>query len=356
MRSNPYPMRCSFVSREEALRAVARVRELAAERAEFKSIVKPWEDGMHVGETSKRVFAQWRPAGVFGRCPAINLLGAEIMDVCQEGIRARSRYRGHKSPVQLWEEAGPATVKKLADQVRIAKRQGGTWPPLTPRNMRYWCGRVLPYCAHFRGDLCHDFLQWSWRLMAHSDRGPIDKARPRRLRWMDPCAGWGCRLLAACTSPVVGAYRGYDPNSALERGHRMILDLCGQEYASVEYKTWEEAADSVEMCTQDLVFTSPPFFDKEHYHCRQEDKSKQASEAYKTKEDFARDFVRALVEKSYGALCPGGILALHLPADGTIDRMAEAWAHRLRMQKVGVLGIPSSTGNGLVRPVYVWMK
>lgn len=94
---------------------------------------------------------------------------------------------------------------------------------------------------------------------------------------LDPCSGWGDRLLGAEVSKVE-KYIGFDPNYNLRPGYADIMSLCGHQPTelsgdfmkfsnSYEIHTtpFEIGATSLEDNSVDFVFTSPPFFDYEIY-------------------------------------------------------------------------------------------
>lgn len=370
MRGNPYPFRRSFVPRTLAEGKVVRIRELSAERGGLDLLPHDQNDmpGEAFGKRTGRILAEWGSVACFGRCRALEILTAEVMDVCQEEVRARSRYNRRPSPVEEWTACSEELVLKFARSFRDCVPPGIPAPPMAPSNFRHFCSRILSYCAHFRGDVIHDFLHWSWRTLV--SRGSIGEEQ-RDLDWLDPCAGWGCRLLSACTHQRVRAYHAFDPNRALAPGHGTLVELCfpGHSAAStpgevsalggatrIRYESWERGCRGLARGGYDLVFTSPPFFRKEMYHCRREDRQCQASHRYKDKKDFSDRFVKELVVGSHRALRSGGLLALHLPADGEIDEAAMAHASQAGFTRLGVVCTLSKLGQGRWRPIFVWQK
>jgi hypothetical protein len=94
---------------------------------------------------------------------------------------------------------------------------------------------------------------------------------------LDPCSGWGDRLLGAEVSGVQ-QYIGFDPNSNLRPGYSDIMTLCGHQPSELSseyigfsnsYKIYstpfEIGATALEDNSVDFIFTSPPFFDYEIY-------------------------------------------------------------------------------------------
>ena len=100
---------------------------------------------------------------------------------------------------------------------------------------------------------------------------------------LDPCAGWGDRLLGALTSSCVKSYTGFDPNKKLRPGYAdittavtgltptQITDTSIQfnyNYINVSMISapFEQAITQIPDESIDLVFTSPPFYDYEIYN------------------------------------------------------------------------------------------
>jgi hypothetical protein len=99
---------------------------------------------------------------------------------------------------------------------------------------------------------------------------------------LDPCAGWGDRLVGAAAAAAAGTVQKYvcfDPNLTLRPGYAALMKLFGHEVTAlsdqkiefsngfeVRCQPFEEGAKQLRTCSFDLVFTSPPFFDYEQYN------------------------------------------------------------------------------------------
>lgn len=94
---------------------------------------------------------------------------------------------------------------------------------------------------------------------------------------LDPCSGWGDRLLGAEVSGIQ-QYIGFDPNISLRPGYADIMSLCGYHPTELSdnyigfsnsYKIYsmpfEIGSIQLENNSVDFIFTSPPFFDYEIY-------------------------------------------------------------------------------------------
>lgn len=170
---------------------------------------------------------------------------------------------------------------------------------------------------------------------------------------MDPCSGWGDRLLAAAIDGH--AYQGYDPSSALQPCYQaMIESFHDGVHREVIQSPFEEAHVPENM--YDLVFTSPPFFDLESYV----DEPSQSIQKYPTYDSWVKHFLSPLVRQSILALKPGGVLALHLADYGTykltqdLKRVATELQLYLPFQYQGVMLLKGESQR--LWPVWIWRK
>lgn len=90
------------------------------------------------------------------------------------------------------------------------------------------------------------------------------------LRWLDMSAGWGDRLLTACSLNM--DYIGFDPNIELELGHGQMIQQFGQVGKQcVIYKPFEQCMSEVRRDAEvkgkyDISLISPPFYIIERYN------------------------------------------------------------------------------------------
>ena len=198
-------------------------------------------------------------------------------------------------------------------------------------------------------------------------KGIYDFFRAERV--VDPCAGWGDRLSGFFASPYTKSYFGVDPNSNLTEGYvRQINDyseLAPGKEAAIICGCAEDPDIPFPEC--DLVFTSPPYFDKEHY-------SEDPGQSYKQYGDFESwisGFLFPTIEKSYNALVSGGHMCINIAnieSKGTVydicSRMVD-FSKRIGFEYCGCMGIrlsirPNSNieeNKGIYcEPVYVFKK
>lgn len=123
---------------------------------------------------------------------------------------------------------------------------------------------------------------------------------------LDPCAGWGGRLLGFLFSGL-NKYVGIDVESDTIRGLRMMSKMLGDGKKDVQimncpFEDWQTDEEF------DLVFTSPPYYDAEWYG----PSPLQSSFRYQTYQEWLERFLFVLVDKSIEFLRPGGNLILNV--------------------------------------------
>lgn len=132
---------------------------------------------------------------------------------------------------------------------------------------------------------------------------------------LDPCAGWGDRLIGAMAQGVE-QYVGFDPNPNLFEGYTHLAELFGARVRRhvnlmIEYDNsyqmynspFEQAEQylSGQESTFDLVFTSPPYFEYEFYN--------PTNPRYR---DWIKQFYRPLMILSSKYVKEGGFVAMNI--------------------------------------------
>jgi hypothetical protein len=146
---------------------------------------------------------------------------------------------------------------------------------------------------------------------------PIHVARDIYLRYsragaavLDPCAGWGGRLLGWLTALHGGSYLGVDACAQSVAGfERMIADL-NIPRARVQHGAFEDV--SLEPEAFDFAFTSPPYFNVERYS----DDAEQSCVRYTTYDAWTGGFLSPLVRNTLAALKPGSAFVLNVSNAG----------------------------------------
>lgn len=127
---------------------------------------------------------------------------------------------------------------------------------------------------------------------------------------LDPCHGWGGRLVGALLAGVK-KYTGVDPSPEAHAGVSRIKDA----YLPYCHDTTEEVnliEECFENCTFneesfDFALTSPPYFDVEQYHGE-----KQAHSRYPQYELWREKFYKPLIYNTFRCLKRGGVFALQV--------------------------------------------
>ena len=126
---------------------------------------------------------------------------------------------------------------------------------------------------------------------------------------LDPCAGWGCRMISALSCKDVKLYCGVDPNSALFKGYKSMLNIFNRKPIRSEpmlvhmiESTFEDAVLD-DICTDedgpliDLVITSPPYFTLETYVGG--DMNKQSNIMYPDLKEWNEKFLHPMLKKAW---------------------------------------------------------
>lgn len=94
----------------------------------------------------------------------------------------------------------------------------------------------------------------------------------RAKKILDLCAGWGDRLLGALArDDWIDFYCGIDANKQLSTGYKNMIKTFAPKSSRDKYQMISQPAEIVHIPLPpnhelyDLIFTSPPFFDKEIY-------------------------------------------------------------------------------------------
>lgn len=119
---------------------------------------------------------------------------------------------------------------------------------------------------------------------------------------LDPCCGWGDRLVGALATKTVERYTGIDSNTNMKESYdAMITDLNSNKEIQIILEPCEQVDFSV--LDYDCVFTSPPYFNKEIY---------QHSPTYSSYDDWVKTFLRPLLEKSFRYLRENGHICINI--------------------------------------------
>lgn len=160
----------------------------------------------------------------------------------------------------------------------------------------------------------------------------IDEFTPASGAVLDPCHGWGGRLIGFLLADNGGDYTGFDPAPETFSGVKeMAADLLpfvmGKKVKTVQ-GCFEDQKLKPE--AYDFALTSPPYFDVEKYSGKDSSHAK-----FKNFEKWNEGFYRQLVENVFGALKPGAHFALQVGNQSyPLEREAKLHAKRIGFQYV----------------------
>ena len=219
-------------------------------------------------------------------------------------------------------------------------------------------------------------------------------------RVLDPCAGWGDRLIGALAVPAVRRYLGCDPNPALRLPHahmaRELAPLRADAGEGGAYEVLPLPFEDAPLPAQpdfDCVLTSPPYFDLELYEDERRSgvatadgaarvstgaqghdsavdgvaASLQSTVKYPTLASWLASWYCPMLDKAWAALRAGGHMAIyindHRGSGGTggegeilmcLPMLRHAGSSLPDAVWVGALGVQGETGT--VRPLWLWRK
>ena len=285
-----------------------------------------------------------------------------------DAVRAQCRFGNKPSPAEVWGNSRRA-IKQEAAQLR--KR----FPRLSHDDaLREAIYDRAPWCNYFNPAFC----LWVYRTLAR--RVKVD---PKKVRIIDPSAGWGDRAIAACAFGAK-SYHGYDPNTAMRSAYEAIIKefVVGSDQRQSAKDAYQvsiqpfgiERDESGQPLEQaEIVLTSPPYFDLEEYP----EEGGEVGRRLNTYHAWLNGFFREYLRDAWDSVAPGGVLALYIenvrraPHRGAMPEvvpLAEDTASILRDYGAGdvveTFGFQQVTdwpergidSMGQVRPMFVWQK
>lgn len=129
---------------------------------------------------------------------------------------------------------------------------------------------------------------------------------------LDPCAGWGGRLLGWLCARLGGSYQGFDASRQTCEGFAQMISELGIERARVQHAAFEDVL--LEPEAFDFAFTSPPYFTLEHYG----EDAEQAEHRYPGYAAWLEGFLEPLIRKTLEALRPGCCFVLNVSDHGEL--------------------------------------
>lgn len=125
---------------------------------------------------------------------------------------------------------------------------------------------------------------------------------------LDPCHGWGGRLVGALMADV-GLYVGVDPSDEANAGVRKTADAYLPYSPQSEVQLFKQPFEDVDLSGRefDFALTSPPYFDVEQYHGQE-----QAHIRYPEYDKWVDGFYRPLINKVFLLLKSGAVFCLQV--------------------------------------------
>jgi DNA modification methylase len=179
-------------------------------------------------------------------------------------------------------------------------------------------------------------------------------------RVLDFSAGFGGRLLG--TISLDRRYVGIDPARAQIAGLRRLAELVGQ-YVPGKVELHEACAEdllpALRQQSVDLVFSSPPYFDRERYSAE----PNQSYIRYPELSDWIKSFLAPVMHHSFRVLRPSSVMLINLTdrSDLNLKDVAVDLCDR-RLAFMGTIPYPMRTnpvgGSGLLKsePILVFQK
>lgn len=279
--------------------------------------------------------------------PTGHLAPGQLIDACtNERLNSSWIGTGYISPLQGWVDHTEKVCTKLFKDILYEKKQlvkeeiPVNWNPVTSRDFRRACIAEFPCSYHFPPTSLHATLSFLMELSPETFKDGC---------WvLDPSAGHGHRLAGALSSPHVKFYGATDPNENMHPAYERIMSEVGRKDLFLITKgVAEDPANSIyQIRKYNLVFSSPPFFNTEAYG----DGRNQSITSFSTFEKWKEGFLRKMLHNCWGALRPGGYMALNLTDTQdikSVDALMEIVTQDLGGAYIGM--IPSRKATGAAR-------
>lgn len=127
---------------------------------------------------------------------------------------------------------------------------------------------------------------------------------------LDFSAGWGDRLCGFYAAKCTKSYIGIDPNTAVYNKYFEQAELYSKINGPKKVTFINKPAEDVEIEPEivDTIFTSPPYFNAEHY-CEQEN---QSWKRYEGLDAWLHGFMYPTLDMCWKALKPNGYLIINI--------------------------------------------
>lgn len=256
-----------------------------------------------------------------------------ISDMFQEHNRLRARFSNARESPHDFFYAHPDVI---ATDCATTAVYAGVMNPYNVREALYWQSSE---CSAFNPVIMLYF---------------IHKFAARSV--LDPCAGWGDRLIAAMAAGI--RYVGVDPNEELFSGYQNIHDFFASAADNPRITLICSTIQEADLPTQfdksemfDMVFTSPPYWNLEEYSGA--GRVKETSESA-----WLWNFLWPMLDICTRRINPGGHLILNLnqrPRQTYIKKMLDYMSIKRDIKYLGVISY-TDTRIENPQPVWIWRK
>ncbi len=220
-----------------------------------------------------------------GRRLATSRLGLHVADTYHPH-RWKAHALGMRSPVDVWED--DAGLRKA---IAWAASCGRT---LAVESLR--ATMTIAQGAQAAANFRPGFAAYLYRRFA-AEGGAV----------VDPCAGYGGRLVGWIASRIGGRYVACEPCSESHAGNVALAAALGAD-ARIIRSPFEDVSASELGGPFSLAFTSPPYFAKEVYSAE----PTQSAARYPTYPAWRDGFLAPLIRGAAGSLASGGHLAINI--------------------------------------------
>lgn len=303
-----------------------------------------------------------------------------LPDFFTEEARMAACVKGHPSPLALWlqcsRQAWSYPKTKMLLDMACDLWHGDTHQERNVLAHRDPASFYLREAVYKIAKECTQFkVSQARALMEILSKNFLNLPTGQRLHVLDPCGGWGDRLLGALATEVA-LYVAIDPNTALHTGYRAMCEQFqtpGTSVTLLPHPFEDCLMEDLRMPLRallptsqgyDLVFTSPPFASFELYVLNDSTKC-QSSQRHPHR--WAELWLFPAVRRMCRLLRPGGVLALYI-----MDTYVESYCQRLLTEleklippeeedeaahiQMKYLGIIWCTRRDRARPLWLWRR
>eukprot|EP01129_Flabellula_baltica_P016820 TRINITY_DN9137_c0_g1_i1.p1 TRINITY_DN9137_c0_g1~~TRINITY_DN9137_c0_g1_i1.p1 ORF type:complete len:348 (+),score=16.10 TRINITY_DN9137_c0_g1_i1:175-1218(+) len=175
-----------------------------------------------------------------------------------EHIRMNTRYRTYRSPMDCWYNDKSFHIKLSKNDKIISKLRTRGSVKFNRDEIEYIYNSLLQ-CTKLA-----TVFKPTWIITVVKYLGNKYNMNLENMKVLDPCAGWGCRLISFISLGCF--YTGIDPNERLHPYYETIVKDFSVKDINKYIRLCIGFEDFVSNIEYDMIFTSPPFFDLEVYN------------------------------------------------------------------------------------------